>query len=69
MAKTKITKKEALDKFQAAREKKRKCLAQLEKSMKETYKERTGKEAEKFFALCYFIFHWNVLIVGKLPIK
>ena len=51
MAKTKITKKEALDKFQAAREKKRKCLAQLEKSMKETYKERTGKEAEKFFAL------------------
>ena len=46
MAKTKITKKEALDKFQAAREKKRKCLAQLEKSMKETYKERTGKEAE-----------------------
>ena len=37
MAKTKITKKEALDKFQAAREKKRKCLAQLEKSMKETY--------------------------------
>lgn len=49
--KTKITKKEALDKFQAAREKKRKCLAQLEKSMKETYKERTGKEAEKFFAL------------------
>ena len=35
MAKTKITKKEALDKFQAAREKKRKCLAQLEKSMKE----------------------------------
>ena len=51
IAKTKITKKEALDKFQAAREKKRKCLAQLEKSMKETYKERTGKEAEKFFAL------------------
>ena len=51
MAKTKITKKEALDKFQAAREKKRKCLAQLEKSMKETDKERTGKEAEKFFAL------------------
>ena len=65
MAKTKITKKEALDKFQAAREKKRKCLAQLEKSMKETYKERTGKEAEKFFALWYFIFHWNVIIVGK----
>lgn len=58
MAKTKITKKEALDKFQAAREKKRKCLAQLEKSMKETYKERTGKEAEKI--LCSMILHLSL---------
>lgn len=35
---------EVLAKFQAAREKKRECLIQLEKSMKETYKKRTGKE-------------------------
>lgn len=51
MVKTKITQKEALAKFQAAREKKRECLAHLEKSMKEEYRERTGKEAKKFFAL------------------
>lgn len=51
MMKTKIKREEALDKFQAARERKRECLVQLEKSMKETYKKRTGKEAEFFFAL------------------
>lgn len=48
MMKTKIKREEALDKFQAARERKRECLVQLEKSMKETYKKRTGKEAEFF---------------------
>lgn len=46
-----MTKEETLAKFQAAREKKRECLVRIEKSMKETYKKRTGKEAEKFFAL------------------
>lgn len=51
MVKTKVTKEETLAKFQAAREKKRACLAKLEKSMKEAYKKRTGKDAETFFAL------------------
>lgn len=51
MGKEKITREEALAKFRAAKEKKRECLKQLEKSMKEIYKEYTGKEAEKFFAL------------------
>ena len=51
MAKERITKKEALAKFKSAKEKKRECLASLEKSMKETYKQRTGKEAKTFFAL------------------
>ena len=51
MTKRKITREEALAKFQAAKVKKQECLTLLEKSMKETYKERTGKEAEKFFAL------------------
>ncbi len=51
MVKTKATKEETLAKFQAARERKRVCLAKLEKSMKEAYKKRTGKEADTFFAL------------------
>ena len=38
-------------KTKATKEKKRTCLANLEKSMKEAYKKRTGKEAETFFAL------------------
>lgn len=38
MVKTKATKEETLAKFKAAREKKRTCLANLEKSMKEAYK-------------------------------
>ena len=41
MVKTKATKEETLAKFKAAREKKRTCLANLEKSMKEAYKKRT----------------------------
>lgn len=51
MGKDKIAREEALAKFQAAKEKKRECLKQLEKSMKKIYKEHTGKEAERFFAL------------------
>ena len=51
MGKVKITKEEALSKFQAAKDKKRECLKLLEKTMKETYKTRTGIEAESFFAL------------------
>lgn len=38
MVKTKATKEETLAKFQAARERKRVCLAKLEKSMREAYK-------------------------------
>lgn len=38
MVKTKATKEETLAKFKVAREKKRTCLANLEKSMKEAYK-------------------------------
>ena len=30
---------------------KRECLAELEKSMKATYEERTGEKADYFFAL------------------
>ena len=51
MGKDKIAREEALAKFQAAKEKKRECLKQLGKSMKKIYKEHTGKEAERFFAL------------------
>ena len=48
--KAKKTREEVLTKFQTAKEKKE-CLVQLEKSMKEEYKKRTGKEVENFFAL------------------
>lgn len=48
---TKITKEVALSKLQLAKKRKQDCLARLEKSMKEVYKERTGKDAESFFAL------------------
>lgn len=51
MGKNKITCGKALVKFHVVKEKKRECLKRLEKSMKEIYKEHTGKEAEKFFAL------------------
>lgn len=51
MMKEKKTREEVLAKLQAAKEKKRECLIQLEKSMKEAYKKRTGKEVENFFAL------------------
>ncbi|WP_294588385.1 hypothetical protein [uncultured Bacteroides sp.] len=49
MMNAKITEEEVLAKFQAAKSKKRECLVKLEKTMKETYKKRTGKEAKKFF--------------------
>lgn len=51
MRQVKITREEAAAKLRAAKERKLECLKQLEKSMKEIYKERTGKEAETFFAL------------------
>lgn len=51
MAKKELTKIEVFERLKTAKEKKRLCIAQLEKSMKKAYKERTGKEAEEFFAL------------------
>lgn len=51
MMKAKKTREEVLTKFQTAKEKKKECLVQLEKSMKEEYKKRTDKEVENFFAL------------------
>jgi hypothetical protein len=45
------TREEALMRFQKARQKKRDCIARLEKSMKAEYEKRTGKKAEYFFAL------------------
>lgn len=50
-ARSATTKEEVLVKLQVAQEKKRACLSRLEKSMKETYKKRTGKDAESFFAM------------------
>ena len=40
-----------LKRFQMARQRKRDCIARLEKSMKEEYEKRTGKTADYFFAL------------------
>ena len=51
MEKKKINREEALARLQAAREKKRECIARLEKSMKEAYRKRTGEDAKSFFAL------------------
>ena len=51
LQKAKKTREAVLTKFQTAKEKKKECLVQLEKSMKEEYKKRTGKEVENFFAL------------------
>ena len=44
-----IKREEVLARWKAAREKRRMCIAQLEKSMREAYKKQTGKEATHFF--------------------
>lgn len=49
MMKAKKTREEVLTKFQTAKEKKKECLVQLEKSMKEEYKKRTGNGGWKLF--------------------
>lgn len=46
-----IKREEVLARWEAARERKRTCLARLEKSMRETYKKKTGIEATRFFAI------------------
>lgn len=51
MEKKKINREEALARLEAAREKKRECIARLRKSMKEAYRKRTGEDAKSFFAL------------------
>lgn len=51
MTTKKQTREEVLAKFHAAKNKKQECLAELEMTMKETYEKRTGKKADKFFAL------------------
>ncbi|MBR0492979.1 MAG: hypothetical protein IJJ83_04385 [Muribaculaceae bacterium] len=47
----KSKREEVLARFQAARQIKRQCLAELEQSMKATYEKRTGEKADYFFAL------------------
>lgn len=42
---------EVLARFQKARQKKRDCIARLEKSLKADYEKRTGKTPDYFFAL------------------
>ena len=52
-------KEEVLARFQEARQKKRDCIARLEKSMKADYEKRTGKTPDYFFALwtpCFWSF-------------
>lgn len=46
-----MTREQAIERFQQAQQRKRECIARLEKSMKETYEKRTGKTADYFFAL------------------
>ena len=48
---TMTEKEEALARFQKARQRKRECIARLEKSMKAEYEKRTGKTPDYFFAL------------------
>lgn len=47
MEKVKITREEAFAKFQAAKDKKRACLKQQEKSMKEIYKKNVLVKKQK----------------------
>lgn len=48
---TKITREEALRRFQASVEKKKAFVAELEKSMREEYRKETGQEAKYFSVL------------------
>lgn len=49
--KTKITREEALRRFQASVAKKKEFIAELEKSMREEYRKETGQEAKYFSVL------------------
>lgn len=46
-----MTKEDIQKRFQKAKQRKRECIAKLEKTMKATYEEKTGKTADYFFAL------------------
>ncbi|MBR0489592.1 MAG: hypothetical protein IJJ68_05235 [Prevotella sp.] len=43
--------KNILARYQEARQRKRECVARLEKRMKEEYEKSTGKTADYFFSL------------------
>lgn len=47
----KLTREEALRRFQASLEKKKAFVAELEKSMRDEYRKETGKEAKSFCVL------------------
>lgn len=47
----KLTREEALRRFQASCEKKKAFVAELEKSMREEYRKETGQEAKYFSVL------------------
>lgn len=51
MCKQVLTKEEALKRFAASKDKKRKKIAQLEKELKRIYEEQTGLKANYFSAL------------------
>ena len=46
-----LTKEEALKRFAASKDKKRKKIAQLEKELKQIYEEQTGLKANYFSAI------------------
>ena len=47
----KLTREEALGRFQASLEKKKAFVAELEKRMRDDYRKETGKEAKSFSVL------------------
>ena len=47
----KLTREEAVKRFQASLDKKKKFVAELEKSMRDEYRKETGKEAKYFSVL------------------
>ena len=51
-----MTKEEAMNRFMAAKEKKRQCVARLEEKMKQNYEKRTGKPANYTFVLWHPLF-------------
>lgn len=46
-----MTREQALERFQKAKQRKHEYISRLEKTMKATYEKQTGKSADYFFAL------------------